>query len=214
MTNADPMRFVTGCGLALEPQVAAHADAMFLVLGDPAIYEYENEPPSSLEWLRARFARLESRRAPGGDEQWLNWVIRLPASELVGYVQATIHPGGRAAIAYVLASRHWGRGLATQAVQAMIRELGDRHGVVELSAVLKRRNVRSLRLLERLGFAHADPATRDAAGAEEDELLMVRPLRTAQGLDPAHPADQRTGAEQPQQVDAGAPDERRRDDRD
>jgi len=171
------MRSVAAAGLTLEPQRAAHADEMFDVLADPAIYEYENEPPASLDWLRARFARLESRSSPDGGEQWLNWVIRLPDSHLAGYVQATVHPNGRAAIAYVLASRHWGRGLATKAVAAMIGELGANHGAVDLSAVLKRVNTRSLRLLERLDFSRASESDHAALGAEEDELLMLRPLR-------------------------------------
>src|SRR5438105_11650934 len=76
-------------GFALEPQLPIHAEQMFEVLSDPAIYEYENEPPASVDWLRARFARLESRQSPDGCEKWLNWVIRLPSSELAGYVQAT-----------------------------------------------------------------------------------------------------------------------------
>jgi [ribosomal protein S5]-alanine N-acetyltransferase len=190
---APAMRQVVAAGLTLEPQQSAHAEEMFQVLGDPAIYRYENEPPSSLDWLRARFTRLESRRSPDGAEQWLNWVIRLPTSGLAGYVQSTVHADGRAAIAYVLASRHWGRGLATRAVEAMVQELGDRHGVDRLSAVLKCRNTASLRLLERLHFEQADAATRDAVAVDEDELLMVRLLRT--GSDPAHPADEGARAE-------------------
>jgi [ribosomal protein S5]-alanine N-acetyltransferase len=171
------IRAVVSAGFILEPQRAAHADEMFEVLADPAIYEYENEPPTSAEWLRARFARLESRRSPDDLEQWLNWVIRLPDSRLAGYVQATVHSDGRAAIAYVLASRHWGRGLAIRAVEAMIEELGGHHGVAELSAVLKRANARSLRLLERLDFSHAGESECALLGVEEDELLMMRPLR-------------------------------------
>ena len=37
-------------GLTLEPQIAAHADEMFIVLGDAALYAYENEAPASVEW--------------------------------------------------------------------------------------------------------------------------------------------------------------------
>jgi ribosomal-protein-alanine N-acetyltransferase len=159
--------------VTLEPQVAAHAEEMFRLLGDPAIYEYENEPPSSLEWLRERFARLESRRSHDGAEEWLNWVIRLPSGELAGYVQATVRAGGRAAIAYVLASRYWGRGVASQAVAAMMDELRRGHGVRDFHAVLKARNTRSLKLLERLGFVAA-PADR-GVGVAGDELLMVLP---------------------------------------
>src|SRR5437879_10120533 len=55
------MHVIETGSLKLEPQTAAHAEQMFAVLSDPAIYEHENEPPPSLEWLRARFAQLESR---------------------------------------------------------------------------------------------------------------------------------------------------------
>ena len=166
------MRVVVADGFTLEPQVAAHASEMFAVLSDPAIYEFENAPPPSLEWLRARYAKLESRRSADGSQQWLNWVIRLPAGELIGYVQATVHTDGRAHIAYELASAHWGRGLGRRAVATLMGELTERHGVAELFAVLKGANWRSLRLLERLGFMPATPEQFAAQPVEPDELLM------------------------------------------
>lgn len=163
--------------LALEPQTVAHADAMFVVLSDPSIYEYENAPPPSIEWLRARFAKLESRRSADGEEQWLNWVVRLPSSELIGYVQATVWPNGRAAIAYELSSAYWGRGLARHAVQAMILELVQHYQVRTLAAVLKRENLRSLRLLERLGFSLASPEQHAMRQVELGEVLMHREIQ-------------------------------------
>jgi [ribosomal protein S5]-alanine N-acetyltransferase len=166
------MRAVVADGLTLEPQVAAHADEMFIVLGDPAIYEYENEPPQSLQGLRERFADLESRRSPNGQEQWLNWVIRVPCGPLIGYVQATVYPDGRAAIAYEMHSAHWGRGLGSRAVRAMIGELVEQHGVARFSAVLKRENRRSLRLLQKTGFTLASPAAHALREVERDEFLM------------------------------------------
>ena len=166
------MRAIETPALTLVPQVAAHADRMFAVLSDPAIYEYENEPPASLDGLRTRFAALESRESRDGEEQWLNWVIRLPTSVLIGYVQATVHRDGRAGIAYVLASPYWGRSLAFRAVDAMLGELAARHAVHHFTAVLKRRNLRSRRLLDRLGFSLAPPALHRELGAEADEWLM------------------------------------------
>src|SRR5258708_29884371 len=106
------MRVIQTGSLTLEPQTAAHAEEMFAVLSDPAIYEYENEPPASLEWLRARFAKLESRLSANGRQQCLNWVIRLPPSALIAYVPATQHPHYRAAIAHDLSRHDWGLGLA------------------------------------------------------------------------------------------------------
>lgn len=166
------MRTIRTAFLTLEPQTITHAEQMFVVLSDPAIYAFENEPPPSLEWLRARFAKLESRQSPDGQAQWLNWVVRLPTSELIGFVQATVHLNGFADIAYVFASAHWGRGLAREAVEAMIAELIAHYPVRALSAVLKRDNVRSLKLLDHLGFSLASPAEHVEHQVAIDELLM------------------------------------------
>lgn len=174
MPDAVTMHTIDGGDFTLEPQVVAHAEPMFAVLSDPAIYAHENAPPPSADWLRGRFARLESRRSADGRELWLNWVIRLPDGRLAGYVQATVRADGSAGIAYELNSAHWGRGLATRAVQAMIDELCARYRVRCLTAVLKAGNARSLRLLGRLGFAPASDALRAAHGVEPDELILQR----------------------------------------
>jgi RimJ/RimL family protein N-acetyltransferase len=171
------MRAIIGDGLTLVPQIAAHANEMFAVLSDRAIYEYENKPPPSVEWLRERFAKLESRCSADGREQWLNWVIRLPTSELVGYVQATVHADGRAAIAYELSSAYWGRGVARRAIQALITELAEHYHVHTVIAVLKRDNRRSFRLLERLGFSLAPVELHTKHDVEAGELLMRREVQ-------------------------------------
>ena len=168
------MRTIATARFTLEPQTAAHADEMYGVLCDPALYEYENEPPESRECLRTRFERLETRVSGSGDERWLNWVIRLPSSELIGYVQATVAADGTVYVAYVLSSAHWGRGLAREAVEAMIGELVDFYGVRSLLAVLKRENARSLRLLQRLGFSAASVDAHAGQQVEPDEVLMCR----------------------------------------
>lgn len=180
------MRALQSRRLTLEPQRALHAPAMFAVLSDPAIYAYENQPPASLNALSQRFQRLEARQSPDGRQQWLNWVLRQRSDgELIGYVQATVQADGRALVAYELASRHWGQGLGSEAVQAMLDELAG-SGPVQLVqqvrplrqalAIFKRANHRSLALLLRLGFADAasdDPAR---SALEPDEQLMSRSL--------------------------------------
>jgi [ribosomal protein S5]-alanine N-acetyltransferase len=179
------MRVIEAAGLRLEPQVAAHADAMFAVLSDPAIYEHENAPPVSVDALRERYRKLETRRSGDGREQWLNWVVRLPEGELAGYVQATVYPdrhgdGLRTAdVAYEFASRHWGRGLAHTAVKAMIGELAARYDVRRLCAILKRTNERSRRFLERQGFALASAERHRQRNVDADELLMERSVSPA-----------------------------------
>jgi ribosomal-protein-alanine N-acetyltransferase len=174
------METLRSARLTLEPLEVRHAEAMFRVLSDPAIYEFENEPPASVEWLRDRFARLESRRSRDGSQQWLNWVLRRDDGELIGYVQATVHRDGHAAIAYELASAHWGRGYASEALGAMIDAVVASYGVARLSAVLKRTNHRSLKLLQRLGFTRAHEE--DGVQIEPDELMMSRAAVPAGGV--------------------------------
>lgn len=162
--------------LVLEPLLASHATEMFAVLCDPAIYEFENEPPRDMTALQLRYALLESRTSPDGSEQWLNWVIRLPGGELAGHVQATVLVGGRAYVAYELASRHWRRGIASTAVAAVLEELASRYFVRDAFAVLKAANYRSQGLLSKLGFAPLPAAARAPWAPEADEVVLRKSL--------------------------------------
>lgn len=159
--------------MKLEPLTAQHAPEMFAVLADPAIYEFENEPPASLEALTARYRRLGSRQSPDGKQRWLNWVIRLDTGEAAGYVQATVTQSGAAYVAYELASRFWRRGIGSAAVRAMIDKLRAEHGVELFFAVLKARNYRSEGLLRKIGFGAASEEEGEEFGREADEMVMV-----------------------------------------
>lgn len=168
------MRPLAAALCTLEPLVAAHAPAMFEVLSDRAIYEFENAPPPSAAWLAERYARLERRMSADGTQIWLNWVIRLPTGELAGYAQATVLPARTALIGYELASRFWRRGIGSCAVTAMLDELASAYGVERFAAVLKAANHRSLALLQSLAFVPGGAAQRAEFHAAADELVMVR----------------------------------------
>jgi ribosomal-protein-alanine N-acetyltransferase len=164
------MRIIATTRTTLEPQLASHAAEMFGLLQDPRIYDYENEPPASEAWLRERYAKLETRRSGDGVEHWLNWIVRIASGEAIGYVQASVEPGGRAFVAYVLGSRWWGQGLAFEAVQAMLEELQAAYGATRFVAVFKRRNERSRALLLRAGF---QPVALDDIESDEDAMERV-----------------------------------------
>lgn len=68
-TRSFTMRTVFASPCTLEPLVATHAPEMFRVLSDPAIYEFENEPPLSEVGLVRRYELLETRVSPDGTEQ-------------------------------------------------------------------------------------------------------------------------------------------------
>lgn len=158
----------------LEPQVEAHAAEMFAVLSDPAIYEFENVPPPSVERLAAGYRLRESRLSPDGRQQWLNWVVRLPNAQLAGYVQATVLGSGASYVAYEFASKHWRQGIGSASVNAMLDELAVSYGVHTFVAVLKSANFRSIGLLRHLGFEPGGPGDAEKYDAEHDEIVMLK----------------------------------------
>lgn len=159
-------------GLVLEPLVAAHAREMFALLQDRALYRHlDDEPPESLDWLRGRYTRLESRRSADARQAWLNWVIRGADGSAMGYVQATVEGDG-AWVAYVLGSAFQGRGHATHAMAAMLAHLASRHGVTRFLAVVEEANGPSIRLLERLGFRPATEAQRPGHLSATERLYL------------------------------------------
>jgi ribosomal-protein-alanine N-acetyltransferase len=80
---------------------------------------------------------------------------------VIGTVNFKIDPAKRVAmIGYAIARAHWGRGLATEAATAALRWAVAEHDLVEIWASTDADNVRSRRVLEKLGMT-LDP---DAAG--------------------------------------------------
>jgi RimJ/RimL family protein N-acetyltransferase len=113
--------------LSVEPLSVAHAAEMAPLLDDASLHEFTGGVPLSTAALAVRYAKLASRRSPGGDQLWGNWVMCLRSTgAAVGTVQATLPAGGPAAgpaeIAWVVARRAQGRGYAKEAA----RSLADR----------------------------------------------------------------------------------------
>ena len=151
---------------------------MFVVLSDPAIYEFEGVPPPSVEKLAGGYQRKETRTSPDGREKWLNWVVRLPNDELAGYVQATVLASGAALLGYEFASRHWRHGIGSTSIKAMLEELVQTYSVHTFVAVLKVANYRSMGLLRNLGFAPGTAEDAKTYEAETDETVLLKTATT------------------------------------
>lgn len=102
-----------------------------------------------------------------------------PDGPLVGTVQATVLADGTAWVGYVFGRPYWGRGYARRAVAAMIEAVRDDWGTRQLRATVEQEHLRSIRLLEALGFRRA---TDDEAAGHE--LTATERLYIA-GLAPA-----------------------------
>ena len=90
--------------------------------------------------------------------EWIQIAIERDA-ELVGDVAVELSADGRTAtIGYTIAPPHQGRGLATEAVGAVVNRLFDELAVDRVQASLDPRNDASARVVARLGFVHEGTA--------------------------------------------------------
>ncbi len=77
--------------LSLEPLRMEHADSMVAVLAGASLYEFTGGVAPTLDRLRSRFAAQSVGHSADGSQGWLNWVVRLAATDdPLGFVQATV----------------------------------------------------------------------------------------------------------------------------
>lgn len=129
------------------------AAALASYRSDPEIARYQSwTTPVSLEAaseLVGTFAAGDPR-APG----WFQYAIELRSHHtLIGDVGVNLHDNlMQAEIGFTLAPGHQGRGYATEALRRVLVHLFTDRGLRRISADCDARNLRSARLLERLGF--------------------------------------------------------------
>lgn len=141
--------------LVLEPLTGDHAALLYDGLRDDRLYRFiPRDPPVSLGALAGRYRRLEARRSPDGDEAWLNWAMRRREGQAyVGVLEATVLPDRSALIAYTVFWEDQRRGYAREGVARVVDALVRELRVETVAAEVDTRNVASIGLLERLGFA-------------------------------------------------------------
>ncbi len=171
---------VTTSRLVLEPCTSAHAALMFGAMQDPEIYRWISMvPPTSPDALADAWARAESRRSPAGDRAWLSWIVRSAGDgTCLGWVDSEV--GGCVALnlGYVIYPSHWGRGIATEAVGAVVGHL-EAHGIERHVALVTVGNTASMRVLDKLGFERTRVlvANDTIRGELHDEIEFVRDVR-------------------------------------
>ncbi|HEY7100360.1 MAG TPA: GNAT family N-acetyltransferase [Mycobacteriales bacterium] len=136
--------------IQLEPLRVADAAEMVQVLGAPELYSYIGGRPPTLGELTEQYRRQVVGRSVDGREEWLNWVVRVDGTA-VGYVQATVHEGARAVVAWVIGLPWQGRGYATTAAVELVGLLRAR-GVRRIEAYIVPGHVGSERVAERIGL--------------------------------------------------------------
>ncbi len=175
---ADPPTTITTPRLTIRRARADDLQDIHLVLSDPVAMRYWSTPPhvtinQSRDWLQAMMEAPESEsddyvvvheeRVIGKAGCW-----RLPE---IGYV---FHPDS------------WGKGLASEALAAIIPAVFARHAIKHIEADVDPRNAASLKLLGRLGFTETGRAERTLlVGDEWCDSVYLRLMRPPQVHVPA-----------------------------
>ena len=136
--------------IRLDPVRVADAAEMVQVLAAPELYSYIGGRPPTLGELTEQYRRQAVGRSPDGREEWLNWIVRVDGTA-VGYVQATVHGGVRAVLAWVIGLPWQGRGYATEAANELVGLLRGR-GVRRIEAYIVPGHAGSERVAERIGL--------------------------------------------------------------
>lgn len=138
--------------LLLRPFDAADAGALFSFMGNASAMQHTYVAPT-LEHCATRLSAYEARRAFLGHAPWV--VREISTNDVVGWGGLSLdldEPDWGLEVSYAFAPSAWGRGYATELVQA---SLGHALSVLRapvVHAFAKPENAASVRVLEKCGF--------------------------------------------------------------
>jgi ribosomal-protein-alanine N-acetyltransferase len=165
--------------LTLRQLTSDDADDIFAVFSNPEVMRYWSHGPMTTR--SEATAYIDHIHEGLRRRDLFQWGISLRADgRIVGTctllnVQAD-HERGE--IGFAVARSHWGRGIAPEAVAALIAFAFERLGLHRLEADTDPRNERSLRLLERLGFRREGYLReRYYVGGERQDTVLLGLLR-------------------------------------
>lgn len=139
--------------LAFREMAADDLDAMFGLLGDPAVV-WVNPRPCTRDEVRAWIERNRRRYVERGFGLWI--VTERATGAFVGecgLTQQVFAGSTEIEVAYQLRSEFWGRGLATEAAAACVAFARDVASLPRVVALIDPRNHASKRVAAKIGLA-------------------------------------------------------------
>lgn len=137
--------------LLLRPPTPDDLDAFFRIMSNPVSMRYWStlphaDPSVTRSWLETKLAR----NAAGGQDFAI-----VHDGQVIGEVGAARRPE----FGFILDPEYWGRGLGMEAATAFIAHVFATTQTAAITSDVDPRNVASLRLLARLGFAETGRAS-------------------------------------------------------
>ncbi|MGF6273070.1 RimJ/RimL family protein N-acetyltransferase [Massilia sp. UYP11] len=141
--------------LRFEPMSDAHYEGLRLLNGDPQVMRFITGRAETPEETRAVIARVRARWETIGYSWWS--FIEQDTGELVGagcIQHLAQDPANPQEIGWRLRPDRWGRGYAIEAAERMARFAFDKLRAPLLCAICDPANLRSQRIMEKLGMAY------------------------------------------------------------
>ena len=145
--------------LRLRPFAETDLDEMCGITADPEVLRFIGEGRTlDREQTAASLAAIIGAFRRRGFGRWA--MVEKATDALLGYCGLGV-PAGHAGVelVYMLARPAWGRGLATEASEAVLRYAFEEMGLERVHAFTMPGNVRSRRVLERLGMRYLRDGT-------------------------------------------------------
>ena len=137
--------------LDLRAPRAADADDIFVFRSDPEVQKYNGVPMADVAEVAGL---LDFSRDQFAGQHGILWAVaQRDENKVVGLAGLSYDSyHARAALGYDFARQYWGRGLATEALHAVIRFGFVEMGLNRIEAETIADNFASVRVLEKLGF--------------------------------------------------------------
>ena len=139
--------------LVLRPQEQADSPALFAILRDGRAMRFWNR--STIRTLAVAVELVREQQAAMADGLCCYWTL-IQEGETIGSIDLSLIESGSAELGFLLRPDRWGRGLASEAVGAVIAYAFDLAGLTRLAAATQTENRAAARVLEKNGFARIE----------------------------------------------------------
>ena len=155
MIDGDRLPTLDAPRVRLRWLVAGDVDALYAIFSDRGMMQYWSTP--AMTERHEAEERLAKIHGEFRDKTGFTWGIERKEDGLLLGTCTLFHidtRNGRAEIGYGLGSAHWGRGLMSEALTALLAFAFGKLKLRRLEADVDPRNANSLRILGKLGFLH------------------------------------------------------------
>ena len=160
---------LTTTRLSLRPQEQSDAAALFAILGNREAMRFWNRP--ALSHLAIAEELIAEQQAAMASEICRYWTV-LEDGDAVGSVDLSLIEEAGAELGFLFRPDRWGRGLATEAVMAVVAQALGPLRLTHLAAGVLAGNLAAIRVLEKAGFGQVKRAEVRLAGGERADCVF------------------------------------------